>query len=444
MIDVAGIVSQLMAVEQKPIAQIDRSLQTSSLKISALASFQSKLSSFKDALDALQNPANFNVRAVTSSLSSVATVNVTNGQTPDAGRINLTVTQTATSSLVNIAGFTSNSQALSNATSYSIQVGSTTYAPTAADNITTPTQLRDWINNKAELKDSVRATLVQQDSSRWVLSLQGLSTGSAHQVSVTGPSGGTTSINMVQSAQDAQFTLNGIQFTRDSNTITDAVNGLTLKLVSASATPTVIDIAEDTSAVAKQIQTFVTRYNELLSEFKQDTQSSLDASQRGALNSDLTLSTIMRQINAGLMKQIKSASGANLGNASDLSMLGVEFNSDGTLNFNQKLFDASAQLPRVMAQGVSLGYTSPTQTLSSTLSNILGSSGSLADRIDEEKMTQSNLNKRKTNLQEKLATMQERYTAQYASLDALLFKLNNTNNALKSALDGLTNSQKSN
>lgn len=444
MIDVAGIVSQLMAVEQKPIAQIDRSLQTSSLKISALASFQSKLSSFKDALDALQNPANFNVRAVTSSLSSVATVNVTNGQTPDAGRINLTVTQTATSSLVNIAGFTSNSQALSNATSYSIQVGSTTYAPTAADNITTPTQLRDWINNKAELKDSVRATLVQQDSSRWVLSLQGLSTGSAHQVSVTGPTGGTTSINMVQSAQDAQFTLNGIQFTRDSNTITDAVNGLTLKLVSASATPTVIDIAEDTSAVAKQIQTFVTRYNELLSEFKQDTQSSLDASQRGALNSDLTLSTIMRQINAGLMKQIKSASGANLGNASDLSMLGVEFNSDGTLNFNQKLFDASAQLPRVMAQGVSLGYTSPTQTLSSTLSNILGSSGSLADRIDEEKMTQSNLNKRKTNLQEKLATMQERYTAQYASLDALLFKLNNTNNALKSALDGLTNSQKSN
>ena len=444
MIDVAGIVSQLMAVEQKPIAQIDRSLQTSSLKISALASFQSKLSSFKDALDALQNPANFNVRAVTSSLSSVATVNVTNGQTPDVGRINLTVTQTATSSLVNIAGFTSNSQALSNATSYSIQVGSTTYATTAADNITTPTQLRDWINNKAELKDSVRATLVQQDSSRWVLSLQGLSTGSAHQVSVTGPSGGTTSINMVQSAQDAQFTLNGIQFTRDSNTITDAVNGLTLKLVSASATPTVIDIAEDTSAVAKQIQTFVTRYNELLSEFKQDTQSSLDASQRGALNSDLTLSTIMRQINAGLMKQIKSASGANLGNASDLSMLGVEFNSDGTLNFNQKLFDASAQLPRVMAQGVSLGYTSPTQTLSSTLSNILGSSGSLADRIDEEKMTQSNLNKRKTNLQEKLATMQERYTAQYASLDALLFKLNNTNNALKSALDGLTNSQKSN
>ena len=66
-IDVAGIVSQLMAVEQRPVRLIDNKLQTSSLKISALASFQAKLSSFKDALDALQTPANFQVRSASSS-----------------------------------------------------------------------------------------------------------------------------------------------------------------------------------------------------------------------------------------------------------------------------------------------------------------------------------------------------------------------------------------
>ena len=433
-----------MAVEQKPVTLIDNKLQTSSLKISALASFQSKLSSFKDALDALQTPTNFNVRSVSSSLTSVATATVTTGQSPDAGRVNLTVSQTAAASLVNVSGFTSNSQAINNATSYSIQVGGTTYTPTAADNISTPAQLRDWVNTKAGLKDAVRATLVQQDSTHWVLSLQGLSTGASNQVSVTGPAGGATAITNVQSAQDAVFTLNGIQFTRSSNTVTDAVNGLTLQLVSAAATPTVIDITADNSGIAKQVQAFVTSYNDLLAEYKRDTQSSLDASQRGALNSDLTLSTIMRQINAGLITSIKSASGASLGTGSDLSMLGVEFNSDGTLGFNQTLFDASPKLPAVLAQGISLGYASATQTLSATLTNVLGSSGSLADRIDEEKTTQSDLTKRRTQLQDKLATLQERYTAQYAALDALLFKLNNTNNALKSALDGLTNSQKSN
>ena len=444
MIDVAGIVSQLMAVEQKPVALIDNKLQTSSLKISALASFQSRLSSFKDALDALQTPANFNTRNVTSSLGNVATAAISSGQTPDAGRVSLTVTQTAAASLTNVSGFTSSAQAINNATSYSIQVGSTTYTPAASDNITTLAQLRDWVNNKAGLKDAARATLVQQDSTHWVLSLQGLSTGAVNQVSVTGPSGGATTVTQVQPAQDAQFTLNGIQFTRTSNTVTDAVSGLTLQLVSASATPTVIDITQDNSGVSKFIQNFVASYNNLLAEYKSDTQSSLDPSQRGALNSDLTLSTIMRQINAGLMASLKSASGASLGSNANLSMLGIDFNSDGTLSFNQTLFDASTQLPSVLAQGISLGYTSTTQTLSTTLANVLSSSGSLADRIAEEKTTQTTLNKRRTQLEDKLATLQDRYTAQYAALDALLFKLNNTNNALKSALDGLTNSQKNN
>jgi len=162
------------------------------------------------------------------------------------------------------------------------------------------------------------------------------------------------------------------------------------------------------------------------------------------LNSDLTLSTIMRQINEGLMRQVKLSSGASAGSRSDLSLLGIEFNNDGSLKFNQTLFDASPQLPSVLAQGISLGYVSSTQSLSTTLTNVLGNSGTLADRIEQEKTTQSDLSKRRSQLQDKLATLQERYTAQYAALDALLFKLNNTNNALKSALDGLTNAQKNN
>jgi flagellar capping protein FliD len=45
-------------------------------------------------------------------------------------------------------------------------------------------------------------------------------------------------------------------------------------------------------------------------------------------------------------------------------------------------------------------------------------------------------------LQDKLVSVQARYTAQYAALDAMLFQLNSTSDSLKSALDGLTASQK--
>ena len=72
------------------------------------------------------------------------------------------------------------------------------------------------------------------------------------------------------------------------------------------------------------------------------------------------------------------------------------------------------------------------------------SGGVIQDRIASEQTTQSDLNKRKTALKDKLVGVQARYTAQYASLDALLFKLQGTSDSLKSALDGLTNSQKNN
>lgn len=82
--------------------------------------------------------------------------------------------------------------------------------------------------------------------------------------------------------------------------------------------------------------------------------------------------------------------------------------------------------------------------LSNTVDGFLSDSGTLASRIQSEKDNQTDLNRRKTQLESKLALLQSRYTAQYAALDALLFKLNNTSTALKSALDALTNSQKNN
>jgi len=96
-----------------------------------------------------------------------------------------------------------------------------------------------------------------------------------------------------------------------------------------------------------------------------------------------------------------------------------------------------------LSAGIRIGYSSATSSdLASQIGDMILSGGVIQDRIQSETNTQSDLNKRKTDLQEKLTSVQARYTAQYASLDALLFKLQGTSDSLKSALDGLTNSQK--
>ena len=57
MIDVAGIVSGLMQVENRPLDALNAKIAASNTKISVLGQFQSKLSAVQTALDALQTPA---------------------------------------------------------------------------------------------------------------------------------------------------------------------------------------------------------------------------------------------------------------------------------------------------------------------------------------------------------------------------------------------------
>jgi flagellar hook-associated protein 2 len=188
----------------------------------------------------------------------------------------------------------------------------------------------------------------------------------------------------------------------------------------------------------------VKAYNDLYALYKEQTASSIDVATRGILNSDFAVSSVMRQLVSSLTLPMTDMTGGALDGQTDLSAMGLKLLDNGTLAVDETLLSAASNtLQTRLAAGIRIGYSS---TLSSDLSNQIGdmifSGGVIQDRIDTEKNTQSDLNKRKTALQEKLVSVQARYTAQYASLDALLFKLQGTSDSLKSALDGLTNSQK--
>jgi flagellar hook-associated protein 2 len=175
------------------------------------------------------------------------------------------------------------------------------------------------------------------------------------------------------------------------------------------------------------------------------TQSSADASARGVLNSDFAVGSMMRELLNGLMKPLKGIDGALTG-ATDLSSLGIKLQDNGQLAVDATLFtNASATLQTRLAAGLVIGYDATTsKDLSTRITEMYTSGGVLQDRIENEQKVQKDLNTRKTELQDKLVSVQARYTAQYAALDALLFKLQSTSTSLKSALDGLTASQKNN
>ena len=110
-LDVAGIVSQLMEVESKPLTKLDSRISASTVKISKLGVFKVNLSTLQTALKDLQTPANFAAWSAKLSNDSVASAEL--ATTAAAGSYQLDVGQLARPSIWNVSGFTTEAAALS-------------------------------------------------------------------------------------------------------------------------------------------------------------------------------------------------------------------------------------------------------------------------------------------------------------------------------------------
>ena len=419
-LDVAGIVSGLMEAENVPVNKLNSKISRSTVKITALGLIKSQLSTLKSTLIDLQTPANFSKQAAKFSNTSVATAEFT--ATATAASYQVEVTSLAQPTIWNVSGFTTSADALA------------------------------WYNTTTaqdELRTKADATVFQSNTGQFVLSLKSKTTGTTGAFnldsnSVTAP----VTKTQYQAAQNAVFKLNGVEFTRSSNAVTDALTGVTLNLTTTTAlnTPITLTVSNDAVSARPKLDALVKAYNDLYSLYKSQTASSMDVATRGILNSDFGVSSMMRQLVSGLMLPMTNITGGALTGQTDLSAMGLKLLDSGNLAVDDTLLSAaSSTLQTRLAAGIRIGYSSTTSSdLATQIGDMIFSGGVIQERIVSETTTQSDLTKRKTTLQEKLVGVQARYTAQYASLDALLFKLQGTSDSLKSALDGLTNSQKNN
>jgi len=279
---------------------------------------------------------------------------------------------------------------------------------------------------------------------------------------IAGSSGGATysdlSASTLQDARDAFFSVNGLAVQRASNQVDDVVSGVTFSFNSptvpvggaisslasadfSTTSATTINVskgAEDLSGAA--VEDFVNAYNDLISFYKTESISSKDPESRGVLNSDSTLRTFMDRVRGLYAGGIRLADGSNL----SFSAIGVEFQRDGTLYLDKADLNAAISngLQEKFAAGVTVGYSSPTMNLTRFLTSSLRTTGLIGGHINDMEAQQARIEDRISDWEDKLARIQQRYFRQYAALDALLFRLQTTSNALASAIDSLVNSQK--
>lgn len=141
-------------------------------------------------------------------------------------------------------------------------------------------------------------------------------------------------------AQSAQYKLDTIDFTSETNTITTVIPGATLTLLSADLTTpktTTVTLSRDTEAIKGTVQGFVDSFNGVVGFIKANSSFDKDTFASGALFGDPVARQAESQISDLLFNNVPGLTGTY----TNLTQLGFALEQDGTLSFDQAKFDTA-------------------------------------------------------------------------------------------------------
>jgi flagellar hook-associated protein 2 len=463
--DVAAIVSGLMAIERRPITTLNTREASFQSKLTALGLIKSQVASFQAAALALGSTSSSSFNAFKATASDPSIFSATAGSTAVAGIYSLEVSTLAQSQKLAAAGRVSATTAISDgtATTVSFDLGTISGGTLTAGiysgatftsnssgivNITidgtnnTLEGIRDAINNAVGL--SVSATIVNDGSGTpYRLALSSDNSGISNSIKITTSGGDGTidtllahdpgglpaaqHLNQSAAAQNANFTVNGIAVTKTSNSVTDAIQGVTLNLSKVTTTPASLTVERDTTAVTDKVTAFVKTYNDLFSAMK----NSAAYKSKSALEGDATLRnmmTQMRNIAAGVV------SGGTLANAFEV---GLTFKVDGTLQLDSaKLSSALATDFNDVANlfNSATGYATQYNTWATAT---LAYDGSIATRTKTLDDSIKNIGTQRDALEVRMVRIEKSYRTQYSNLNVLLSQMGKTSEYLSNQLSRL-------
>lgn len=245
-------------------------------------------------------------------------------------------------------------------------------------------------------------------------------------------------------AANASLTVDGVPVQSGSNSVTEAIPGVTLTLLGASlGSPINLTVASDAGQVSTAINQFVADYNTALGLVNSQFQFSSTTSSQGALASDPTIRSLQSTLEQALNYVTAPATGTTT--VSMLSDLGISAGSDGSLTLNSAtLNSALVNNPgdvQNFFEGASLnGFAS---SLNASL-NAFTSPANGAFKVDLSSISASNaaLTKEISDFESGyIASQQKLLTAEYSAAEIALQQLPQLMAQLNAEL-GLTSTNK--
>lgn len=467
-IDANSIVTQLMAVERRPLSQLQKNASSVQTQISVYGNVKSRLDTLQTALDKVKLSSNWSPATVSDSGGTAVSASVSG--TPSTGDVTVSVSRLAQTQSVASSPFASATATVGLGT-LKIELGQWSagfagFTPragnasievkieTAADS--TLDKIRDAINAKVteakaaklanpalpDVPDVTASIVTDVSGSRLVM--QSNATGEANGFQVTQGSGTPAMTGdfskllfapstppppatgqIARAAANLEASVNGVPVSLASNTMTDVVQGLSIEAKAVTTTEQKLTVGRDGEALKKNINEFITAYNDVVTYTSQQTAYNATTKQGGPLQGDRTALALLSQLRqmATNATSASTAFSGTAGQASRLADVGITLQRDGTLKADSsKLDKAMTNLPELtkLFTQVNTANTSAqgvAQNLATLVRTVSGSDGSVSSRQSGLSAALTRNQADQTRINERLAQVENRLRAQYTALD---------------------------
>lgn len=434
-IDVSSLVKQLVAAERmSPDAQVTRRETKATVQISALANLKGGLSTFQKALEPLKTETAFSPKKATTSNEDVYTASASSDAA--TGTYEIEVVALAKAQQLASGPFAAGDTAAVGTGTLTIVQGGTPFNVVIDSSNNTLAGIRSAINS-ATGNTGVQATIVRESGgSRLVLTSSKTGAANAITVSQVGDSRleQLTNANLteLQPAQDAHIKVATFDHYSTTNTVEEAIDGVTLNLAATTATgeTVTLNVTRDSSTLLSRVEAFVKGFNTLQTQMGQLRSYTPATRQAGPLLGDAML--------RGIEESLRLDMGSTVAGAGEvynsLAAIGITKLANGQLQLDSTKFQKAVDADSNAVATIFGSENGIAKKLFDDVDKMLETGSPLDVRNEALQKTVKQISADKARLDDRMQAVQERYMKQFTALDGLLSNLQTTSDYLTQQL----------
>lgn len=432
-LDVESIITQLMALERRPLDQISVQQTELDFKASALGQLKSSVSRLQEAVNVLAKADGFSAVSAKSSNEDAFSASASGGVPASQHSVN--VVELAQQHRLSSNAFTGSTAAVGTGV-LNLSAGGSGFEVNIDASNNSLAGIRDAINDEPGNTGITASIVNADDGSRLILTANNSGTAALIEVAATtdDAGGGLSALNYqaagdrnlteVGVARDAVVEVDGFSVTSNSNTVVDVIDGITFELKAPGSGS--VSVERDDTSGTGALEAFVSAYNTFSAEL-----TGLRAGELAGTNLLLEIETQLRDL-------FSSPTSNTPGVTSYLFEVGLSFDRDGILSLDkskleQRFTSDFDNVVRLFSDPDS-GFAGRVDRL---LDNYVQSGGAIDARTNGLQSQRRLLGGQVERFEFRLEVTEERLRSQFASLDSLVGTLQSTSGFLTQQLSNL-------